>query len=323
LPQYTEFMRYLSVMMSALLLLLLLTTCAGTANVPQTQADSASPVVARVGANEITVRDFVQKMERDIGPAIQGLLAQGQSPEQIAELAGQQNVRQVIFDEMIQEALLVQQARREGVGIDARAVDQSVDLQQSQISWIEPAAVEGDNPFMQIFDQRISSARQQLVFQMIARHTRADMVNVRHILVADEATADEVLAQLDAGTGFAGLAEQYSTDPGSLEIGGELGWTARGDFVPEFEEAAFSAELNTPIKVQSQFGWHVLEVLDREENRAFGSIEALQRSQNGQLYFESSFLPWYEQLRVDAEASGDLEISPGFDPAAVPLPFLN
>jgi peptidyl-prolyl cis-trans isomerase C len=288
------------------------------------QADSDSPVVAQVGANEITVQDFEQKLERDIGPAIQGLLAQGQPPEQIAELASQQNVRQVIFDEMIQEALLVQQARREGVGIDAREVDQSVDPLQSQISWLEPeAAVEGDNPFIQVFNQRISNARQQLVFQMIARHTRADMLNTRHILVPDEATADEVLAQLEAGADFAALAEQYSTDPASLEIGGELGWTARGDLVPEFEQAAFNAELNTPIKVQSQFGWHVIEVLDREPNRPFGSIEALQRSQNGQLYFEESFLPWYEQLRADAEASGDLQISPGFDPTAVPLPFLN
>ncbi len=318
----TKPMRYLSVILLALLLFL--SACASTANVPQTQDTGDSPVVARVGASEITLQHFEQRLERDIGQAIQGLLAQGQTPEQITELAGQQNVRQTVFDEMIQEVLLVRQARREGVGIDAREVDQSVDPQQAQISWLDPQApAEGDDPFMQIFDQRIGNARQQLVFQMIARHTRADMVNTRHILVADEATADEVLTQLEDGASFAALAEQYSTDPASLEVGGELGWTARGDFVPEFEEAAFNAELNTPIKVQSQFGWHVLEVLDREENRSFGSIEALQRSQNAQFYFESSFLPWYEQLRADAEASGDLEISSGFDPASVPLPFLN
>jgi peptidyl-prolyl cis-trans isomerase C len=140
-------------------------------------------------------------------------------------------------------------------------------------------------------------------------------------LVADEATADQIIADLNNGASFAELAREFSTDPGSQNNSGELGWTPRGNFVPEFEEAAFSADLNTPIKVSSQFGWHVIEVQDRELNRPFDDIEQLQGSQNGRQFVEDTFSPWYEELRGTAEANGDLEISPNFDPNSVPLPF--
>lgn len=87
-------------------------------------------------------------------------------------------------------------------------------------------------------------------------------VNARHILVADEATAKEVLEKLNAGGDFAALAKEYSSD-GSAESGGDLGWFGTGKMVAEFEEVAFSLEKNKisePIK--TQYGYHILEVLD-------------------------------------------------------------
>jgi peptidyl-prolyl cis-trans isomerase C len=273
-------------------------------------------VAFRVGATTVTIQDFQDRMEREIGPALQQFLAQGQTEEEITELANQQDVRRAIFDTMVQEALLLQIARQEGIGIDPQAVDASIEQQQS-FAAADSSADSADDTL----ELRVSAAREQIVTAVIARKTMADMFKARHILVADEATADQIIADLNNGASFAELAREFSTDPGSQNNSGELGWTPRGNFVPEFEEAAFSADLNTPIKVSSQFGWHVIEVQDRELNRPFDDIEQLQGSQNGRQFVEDTFSPWYEELRETAEANGDLEISPNFDPNSVPLPF--
>ncbi|WP_017728683.1 peptidylprolyl isomerase [Halalkalibacterium ligniniphilum] len=87
-----------------------------------------------------------------------------------------------------------------------------------------------------------------------------------HILVEDEETAQEVLEKLEAGEDFAGLAEEYSTDPGSAANGGSLGFNARGVMVEEFDEAAFNLEIGEISEpVQSQFGYHIIKVTDKKD----------------------------------------------------------
>jgi peptidyl-prolyl cis-trans isomerase C len=293
-----------------LLLLPLLAACASTAGgqavVP---ARDDSPVVARVLGRPVTLADFERRLQQDIGPGVADLVAQGQTREQIEQLANDSQVRGRVFDQMVQDFLLLDYARRNGIGVDAAAVDASV------------TAPQGDPGAPALADQRLTTARQQLAYEVIARNTRADMFHARHILVADEAAADQALADLAAGADFAALARERSTDTTSAEAGGDLGWTPRGDFAPEFEEAAFTLPLGQPGKVQSQFGWHVIEVLERQEQRPFDNFEQLRRSANAQTFFEQSFTPWYEELRRQAEASGDVEIAQGFDPNSVPLPF--
>ncbi len=93
----------------------------------------------------------------------------------------------------------------------------------------------------------------------------AEFIRARHILVVDEATAQDLSARLKAGEDFATLAAQFGTD-GTAQEGGDLGWHDRDYYVEEFSEAAFSLPLNTiSDPVQTQFGWHVIEVLAREE----------------------------------------------------------
>ncbi|KAB8139030.1 foldase [Gracilibacillus oryzae] len=85
-----------------------------------------------------------------------------------------------------------------------------------------------------------------------------------HILVADEATANEVLDKLNAGEDFAALAEEYSTDTGSKANGGDLGQFGPGKMVPEFEDAAYNLEVDEISEpVQTQHGFHVIKVTDR------------------------------------------------------------
>ena len=89
-----------------------------------------------------------------------------------------------------------------------------------------------------------------------------------HILVTDEALAKSIIDQLNKGGDFSALAAKYSTDPGSKDKGGDLGWVGKGQFVPEFEKALFDdlkvGEL-TQVPVKSQYGFHVIKLLGREE----------------------------------------------------------
>jgi peptidyl-prolyl cis-trans isomerase D len=89
-----------------------------------------------------------------------------------------------------------------------------------------------------------------------------EQVWARHILVADETAAQDVLKRLSEGEDFAALAKELSTDTGSGALGGDLGWFGRGKMVPPFEEAAFTlkeGEISVPIK--SDFGYHIIQVL--------------------------------------------------------------
>lgn len=98
----------------------------------------------------------------------------------------------------------------------------------------------------------------------------------RHILIRPNAVRSDAQVEQDLsalrtrivnGEDFAALARAHSEDPGSASKGGELGWTSPSDFVPKFREMAETIELNTvsqPFK--SQFGWHILQVLDKREH---------------------------------------------------------
>ncbi len=99
-------------------------------------------------------------------------------------------------------------------------------------------------------------------------------VEARHILVEDEATANEVKKKLDEGADFAELAKEYSTDEGSAANGGDLGFFGKGEMVPEFEKAAFSmkkGEISAPVK--SEFGYHIIEVTDIEKPKPLEEIK--------------------------------------------------
>ena len=71
---------------------------------------------------------------------------------------------------------------------------------------------------------------------------------------------------LKKGEDFAALAKKYSDD-GSARDGGDLGWTTRGSFVPEFDAAAFQLEVNeTSDIIETEYGYHIIQLLERRGN---------------------------------------------------------
>jgi len=99
-------------------------------------------------------------------------------------------------------------------------------------------------------------------------------LNARHILVADEKTANEVIAKIKGGASFADVAKEYSTDTGSAQEGGELGWFSAGAMVDEFSDAAYALPLKTLSEpVQSSFGYHIIEVTEKRDVKGVGSFK--------------------------------------------------
>lgn len=141
--------------------------------------------------------------------------------------------------------------------------------------------------------------------------SQVNQVKVRHILVTpneiiDDDTAkqrlEEALAKIRAGEDFGEQAKLLSDDPGSANLGGDLGWSGPGTFVPEFETVVDSLEpgvVSEPFR--SQFGWHILEVLDR---RVYDNTEDLKRRncdsriRNSKMAEESML--WMQRLRDEA-----------------------
>lgn len=107
-------------------------------------------------------------------------------------------------------------------------------------------------------------------------------VHARHILVKTKEEADAIIKQLDGGAKFEDLANQHTTDPSGKTTGGDLGYFAAGQMVPEFEKAAFALEPGSYTKqpVQSQFGFHVIKVEDKRAQQppAFDQVKEQFRS---------------------------------------------
>lgn len=148
--------------------------------------------------------------------------------------------------------------------------------------------------------------RSQLIRQKLLEAFRQEMpreqeqVRARHILVEEEETAQELLSELEEGADWVELAAEYSTDQSNAEEGGDLGWFGRGRMVESFEEAAFGAEEGETVgPVESQFGYHLIQVLGRRNQELEG--QALEEA------VQLEFSRWLSEARneADIDVSGD------------------
>ncbi|MCD8024451.1 MAG: peptidyl-prolyl cis-trans isomerase [Candidatus Gastranaerophilales bacterium] len=88
-------------------------------------------------------------------------------------------------------------------------------------------------------------------------------VHALHILTKTKNQSKAIIMRVNNGESFKALAKQFSNCP-SGQVGGDLGWFGRGQMVSEFEEAAFmtpKGEMSDPV--QTDFGWHVIKVIDK------------------------------------------------------------
>ena len=213
----------------------------GVASTPKASLPPSDTVVARVNGAALRLSD-VEAAQKALPPQMQSVpLAQ---------------IYPMLLDRMIDGMLVVDAARKEHL-------DQSAEVQQRlqllkdrllQQAYVEELVKSAEN------DDKLKAGYQKMIKQKPAQQE----VHARHILVKTEAEANSIIDQLNKGADFATLAKKYSTDPGAAS-GGDLGYFTRDDMVPAFAAAAFALQpgqyTKTPVK--TQFGWHVILVVDR------------------------------------------------------------
>ena len=138
-----------------------------------------------------------------------------------------------------------------------------------------------------------------------------DQAKVRHILIMpneliDDATArqrlDEALAKIREGEDFGEQAKLLSDDPGSANLGGDLGWASPDNYAPEVAQTIKDSEIGVISEpFRTQFGWHILEVLER---RVYDNTEDLKQANCSQKIkagkIEEESLLWIQRLRDEA-----------------------
>jgi foldase protein PrsA len=205
-----------------------------------------------------------------------------------------------VFEDLINRELWRQLAEAEGIQISQAALDAEIEATRTSIltsgtytDWANFLAV------YRITEEyfRESIHKSLVISELIKAHggpTEAEHVWAQHILVDDEDTAKKVLEELNAGKTFEELAAEYSTDTGSKDLGGDLGWFPRGMMVTEFEDAAFALAIGDVSQpVETDFGFHIIKVLGKEVRPL--DEYTLQQVQ------EQAFSAWFAEQRSTAD----------------------
>ena len=135
--------------------------------------------------------------------------------------------------------------------------------------------------YLQVFNEQHQPSAEAVEAQVRSTYQakketfkQPEQVHVAHILIAvdtkdAEVQAQKLLESLRGGADFAQAAEKQSADPGSASKGGDLGWVSMGRMVPEFEKAAFALQKQGELSgvVKSQFGYHIIKLMDRRSER--------------------------------------------------------
>ena len=205
------------------------------------QQPAADPVVARVDGTEIRLND-VQEAIQNLPPEYRNMPQQSLYPALLEQLVDRKAVALLAHKEGLDKDPAVQRQM-------ARAGEEAL---QSALFHREIGPLVTDQAVRARYDQEIAGKPGE------------PEVHARHILVANEADAVAIIAQLKKNGDFAAIAKSRSSDPAAAE-GGDLGWFKKGDMLPEFSEVAFALKPGevSDKPVHTRYGWHVIKVEDR------------------------------------------------------------
>lgn len=270
---------------------------ANTSNAASSGSDTTSgnaaqateePLAARVNAQPLTLAEFERERERRM---------MGMAVEPATAAAFDASVLQTMIDQV----LIEQAAQQLGLVVTDEEIDSELALQADLAAANGQTLEEVVATQLYTMDEYREALRGMLLTQKVSEAVvnvtpYAVQVHSRHILVADEATAQSLLAQIQQGADFAQLAMQYSLDTSTARTGGDLDWVSRGDLLqPEVEEVIFSLEPGqlAPAPVKSSLGYHVIQTLERVEDRPLSPAALAEKRQQ-------AFIEWLESQRQAA-----------------------
>lgn len=265
--------------------------------------ESGNPVVAKVDGKEITrvdVYNFIKAM-----------------PQNMQQLPAQM-VYPLALEQTINTRIVQNKANEANLQEDPEVIKQ-VEMAKQQIA---------RNVFLQRqVEGEITEAKVKKAYDdFIKKQPAAEERKASHILVATEEEAKAAIKRLDDGADFAELAKELSTGPTGPN-GGDLGYFGKGDMVPEFAEVAFSMEKGTYTKepVQTQFGYHVIKVLDSRP-KPNPTLEELAPSIEAELRreaLEGMVEQWRESVKIEQFDINGKPIKEGADAFGQMAPASN
>ncbi len=280
--------------LSLIVVMVLVLGCAGEAppaETPVVTPSSAGELAALVNGQPIVMEEYEKQVAQvEAFFAQEGLdLESAEGRERLAQ------ARRQVLEQMIDQELIRQAAAAMGVSISESQLESSlqeiIDQSGGQDRFDQSLQAMGNtyDDFRQmLLDQLLSEGVYGAVTASIS--STAEQVHARHILVATRERAEEVLARLQAGEDFSYLAREYSEDISSRETGGDVGFFPRGIMPPEVEEVAFTAQVGEVSGViESLFGFHIIQVLEKEEREI--AVEVFENLR------QQTFMQWLQQRR--------------------------
>ncbi|MBS0523892.1 MAG: peptidylprolyl isomerase [Proteobacteria bacterium] len=211
---------------------------------PPQGAPPKDPVVATVNGQPIYLSEL-QVAQQALPPQYRNLPLSSVYP--------------ALLDRLIDSKLVVADGKKNKIETDPAF--------KKRMAFVEEQVIQ-DFWLQKELSKRITPDKLQARYQEKLKSMPAeDEVHARHILVATEQEAKDLLAELKKGTPFDKLAREKSTDKASGAEGGDLGWFKRTDMVKEFSDAAFALKKGetSEVPVKTQFGYHLIKVEDRRQ----------------------------------------------------------
>ncbi len=306
----------------------------------QTDTEPGTPIGTTISRDEIATINGVGILREDFETAVAQTRQRFQMQGQPVSEAQMEEFRTEILDQLIAEELLYQDALSKGLDVSDDAVDaqfqqirgqfqtddewqQALDANNTTESELRMQIRRGDL-IQQVIETAVAdSAGAQItdaeVQEFYDGHPeffdQGEQIAARHIIVSTQGMESEaeiaearerieaIRQELLAGADFAELAREYSDDGSALQ-GGDLGTFGRGQMVPEFEQAAFALEEGEISGiVQTQFGFHVIEVTERMDTGMVPIADVSQsiREYLGQQQQADALSEYVERLRDEAD----------------------
>lgn len=239
-----------------------------------------NPIVARVDGKDITRVDvyrYIQLMPANI--------------QQLPAAA----VYPLALDQVVNTRIVQNKAEAAGLENDPEVKEQLSMAEQQIIRSIY---------VQRMVDKEITDAELKKAYdQYVKQIPEVQELRASHILVETKEQADALVAELKAGGDFAALAAKNSKDPGNKDNGGDLGFFGAQDMVKEFSDFVFQMEPGSisETPVQTQFGWHVVQVTGKR-TRPKPSFEEVKPSLQVELrrqILEEKLEDWKEAAKIE------------------------
>ena len=268
---------------------------------PATTGATTAPVVATVNGVDLTRPEF-DIYEKNL---MRNAKVQSLTPDQ----------QNQVLDDLITMQVMAEQGKKDGLESDPDTKAQLALLHMRVLADAESQKfVKSTTPS----DAELHAEYDTAVSQMDKNEYHA-----RHILVATKEQAEQVIKKLKGGAKFEDLAKTQSTDTGSKNNGGDLGWFTTSRMVKPFADAVKSLKKGevSPAPVQTQYGWHVIQLEDTRDAAppAFDQV----KPQLTDAVMRKKLQAFVEDLKKQAKIEKKPDALPATAPAAPMGPAMS